>query len=155
MNDNTSGIYHYPRWPLIKKTFQCIYWWITGIIIVNLPIGYWKWLGAILILTGLAIWHFKVHKKWSYIIQLNEESIQIGALSYPWDQMKHIAVERIGERRVLHLQGNIKNSTYHLHIRDGLVHFDQLAEECLANFNYATQSSSGSIDSNSATKTEG
>ena len=108
-----------------------------------------------MILSGLVIWHFGVHRKWCYVIQLDGESIRVGSLSYPWDQMEHITVERIGEQRLLRLQGKVENSSYNIHIRDSLVHFDQLSEECLMNFNSVTQSNSGDKDSNSATKAEG
>jgi len=131
--------YHYPRWPLIKKTASCLGWLIFGVLIFFAPLGRGKLIGIVPLLYSVAWWHFSLHPKWSYVIRLEVDNLIIGTHSYPWSKFDQLLMEREGLRRNIRLTSFAEDLD--VVIKDDLPEFDSFAQTCLLYMNQKDETS--------------
>ena len=135
MSAKKTKRYRLPRWPLLVDTYHCLLRGIPGLIIIALPIGYWKLLGVILLLWGLGVWYIFVMPKWRYVVYTDFDNLYIGNKAYPWSEITELKIDREGEHRVLQLSGRSGLLPYKLSIKDDILDFDELAQECFWHVN--------------------
>lgn len=146
MTRRHSKSYHYPRWPLVKHTAACALWLLAGAGIVAAPIGHARWLGLLPIAHCGFQWHFRLQPKWSYIVHMDHEKLQVGATAYLWDSFDHFQIERSGDsKRCIHLIG--RNGLLDIEIKDDLPGFDELAHTCFFHVNQKQRGGSAEIGS--------
>jgi hypothetical protein len=125
--------YHYPRWPLARKTAACTGWFLLGIAVLFAPFGKGRWLGLIALLYCAARWSFSLYPQWKHVIRMNNDGLMIGSRSFKWEQFDQIQIERNKSGRKLRLTG--QGNKHSLVIEDDLPSFDELARGCFFHIN--------------------
>ena len=137
MNASHSKSYHYPRWPLVHKTTECMLWLLMGILILFIPVGHARWFGLLPVAYCIIQWHFGLRPRWRHIIRLDAKKIMIGARSYEWDQFDQMRIDRKESGREIRLIG--RDGALNLVIKDDLPDFDELARDCFFYMNQKPQ----------------
>lgn len=132
--------YHLPRWPLFRQTARWLLWIVAGILLLNLPnTRYLHWVGLLpLVWCGLS-WIFVLSPKWQYVIRTDLDNLYIGKKTYPWSEINELTIDRAGDHRILVLHGRSGLSPYQITIKDDVLDFDELAQECFWSVNEPTR----------------
>lgn len=134
-----SKSYRYPRWPLVKNTMECAGGMLVGAGILFAPIGHGRWLGLLPIAYCGYQWHFRLQPKWSFVVRMDHEKLQVGSTVYPWSSFDQFHIGQNGEsKRYLHLTG--RNGLLDIEIKDDLPGFDELAHACFFHVNRIDES---------------
>lgn len=128
--------YHLPRWPLFTQTVKCLLWIIFGILILNFPnFHFLHWTGLIPITWAIIFWFIVLSPKWHYTIHTDYDNLYIGSKVYPWAEITELNIERDDTHRLIHLKGRSGIRPYLISIRDDVLGFDELAQECFWHVN--------------------
>ena len=134
-----SKSYHHPRWPLVKNTISCTFWFLIGMGILMSPVGHFRWVGLAPFSYGLGCWFFSIRPRWKHVIILDEGKLKIGDRSYDWEQFNRMEIERKDSHRSIRLTG--EDSKLDIRIKDDLPGFDELAQDCFYHMNRNPESS--------------
>ena len=137
MNASHSKSYHYPRWPLIRQTSECMLWLLVGIMILCMPAGHARWLGLLPLVYCIIQWRFGLLPRWKHVIRLDEKKLMIGSHAYEWNQFDQMRIDRAESTREIRLVG--REGTLNLVIKDDLQEFDELARDCFFYMNQMPQ----------------
>lgn len=134
--------YHLPRWPLFRQTVRCFLWIIFGLLVLNFPNSqYLYWAGLIPITWAIIFWFIILSPKWHYTIHTDYDNLYIRGKVYPWADITELKMERESEHRILRLSGHSERLPYQVFIRDDILRFDELAQECFWHVNTPNEES--------------
>lgn len=152
--------FHLPRKPLIRKTLKGIYTAFSGLLIIALiPTPTLKPIGIIPVIWAMVYWHYWLLPKWNHTVEVANKSLKVGSTSYPWETLHSLKLEHHGSRRSLLMVFIERGRRYDLILKDDIMDFEELAQQCFWHANdfpgFSTQSNSGSKTSTADTRTDG
>jgi hypothetical protein len=79
---------------------------------------------------AIIFWCIALSPKWHYVIRTDFDNLYIGDKVYPWADVTELKIERNNAHRILRLNRRSGKTSHQVSIKDDILGFDELAQEC-------------------------